>query len=216
MENTYLLQYCIWSRFVRWDLYDLNEYESSIEFDQVHHLALEAFEQGHAFDEPSGPDLFRKIAPSVILPVDTVRKLCKTLINLGLDINSKNLDGQTPLLVVAASDGPGWLPWTEAFLHFGASISATDNLGRGPLHLCLKRDEFTSIGLREARCMTAKLVFLLKSGCPIKTKDQWGRTPTDLARGTCVSEVWMRALKEVNMWTVDIEHSLFREVSFAP
>lgn len=148
-------------------------------------------------------------------------EICEFLVGHGVNIECKDLLGGTPLLTAARSNLKNSLGWIWALLQLGADFSAVDYKGRGLLHLSLRysrcpfptwlRCNYISwIGLQ------LKLVELLKAGCQTHAVDNRGRTPTDFARGMSLKNVWLSALKEVNMLDDEILESLDYGVSQDP
>ena len=136
----------------------------------------------------------------------------------GAKIERKERWGETPLLEVARSNFEDSPSWTLALLQCGADILAVDSKERGPLHLSLRYSRGSccrqySISWLD---LQAKLVHLLRAGCQIHAVDNRGRSPTDYARGLNLKNVWISALKEVDMLDDDIFESLCHEVSQSP
>ena len=133
----------------------------------------------------------------------------------GAKIECKEPWGGTPLLEMARSNLEDVPNWTCALLQCGADILAVDYKERGPLHLslrysrgsCCRQYSISWVDLQ------AKLVHLLRAGCQIHAVDNRGRSPTDYARGLNLKNVWISALKEVDMLDDDIFESLCHKVS---
>jgi ankyrin repeat protein len=116
---------------------------------------------------------------AVISPKSKAKHI-RALVGAGLDIDSKNNEGLTPLLhgIVAIVFGPSvlygkgaaHLDNMETLLKLGANAKVTNEWGEGPLHL-LSTSPF-SIELYEAR---TKL--LVDYGADIEGRDQFEKTP---------------------------------------
>ena len=135
----------------------------------------------------------------------------------GAKIECTDRWGETPLLEMAKSNFEDTPNWTWALLQCGADILAVDFKERGPLHLSLRYSRgsccrqysqysISWVGLQ------AKLVHLLRAGCPIHAVDDRGRSPTDYARSLNLKNVWVSALREVKMLDDNILESLYNEV----
>lgn len=174
---------------------------------------MQAVDQGYTFDEENTASFFRStVIQDVPLSLDQVREWCGTFIQFGMDIESRDsLTGRTPLLLLAEGKEVNSLIWMKALLYHGASVAAVDHEGRGPLHLTLRQGKWQT--RRRAKIIMRMLVLLLSQGCSIQVMDNYGRTPTDLVRGTCMREIWRRALQKVGLWSAEVEHSLYDEVS---
>ena len=125
----------------------------------------------------------------------------KFLISQGADIEYRDPNSRkTALLVAAEGDDDISLNWMQELLWLDADYSAVDYKGRGPLHLTLEpcRWEYLlDVGPTAIRCMKDKLVRLLQAGCSIHAVDNYGRTPTDVARYWGRTRTWEAALQEV-------------------
>lgn len=114
-----------------------------------------------------------------------------------MDIESKrHYTNETPLLSMARKFQIVPPTVLRALLYCGVDVSAVDYKGRGLLHLALMRNRRRQLSFE---WLKRKIVLLLRAGCSIYAVDDFGRTPTDLARETCVSIIWKRALGEVGM-----------------
>ena len=125
---------------------------------------------------------------------------CGFLINQGADIEFRDsFRMETALLVVAELDNLRSLRMLPVLLRFDADYSAVDYKGRGLLHLALKpaRKHHNRYNRLHPRDLTDKLVCLLQAGCSIHAVDNYGRTPTDVARRWGRMEEWEAALEEV-------------------
>ena len=121
------------------------------------------------------------------------------LINQGADIECRySFRKETALLVVAELDDIISLNMMLFLLRFDADCSAVDYKGRGPLHLALKPSRiYGGIQHLHFRAFTDKLVYLLQAGCSIHAVDDYGRTPTYVARNWWRTKAWEAALREV-------------------
>lgn len=148
-------------------------------------------------------------------------EICGFLVGHGANPECKDRWGETALLKSAKSTSNCSPNWTRGFLQCGANLSAVDHKGRGLLHLSLRygRGSYPSlfpgcsISWVEIR---AKLVELLKAGCQVRAVDNRGRSPTDFARVLNLKNVWLSALKEVDLLDEDILESLYNKVSQDP
>ncbi len=133
--------------------------------------------------------------------------LCRFLIDQGADIEYRDLlTRETPLLIIAEADDITNVDEMQVFLRLTADYSAVDYKGRGPLHLALKpsREALSRpvrrlfpIQLLDRHDLKEKLVHLLQAGCSIHAVDNYGRTPTDVARKWRRKKAWEAALQEV-------------------
>ena len=125
----------------------------------------------------------------------------KFLISQGADIEYRDPNSrETALLVAAEEDGNIRLELMPVLWRLGADYSAVDYKGRGPLHLTLKPSRIwvsEDQGLLFYRPIKDKLVHLLQAGCSIHAVDNYGRTPTDVARIWRRTKAWEAALQEV-------------------
>ena len=130
-----------------------------------------------------------------------IEDVCKFFINNGANIEYRDsFRRETALLLAAEVDD--MLNATLMLLRLGADQSAVDYKRRGPLHLALKparENVFLGRPLEglDRRSLKKKLVHLLQAGCPIHTIDDYGRTPTDVARKWRRTKTWEAALREV-------------------
>ena len=125
----------------------------------------------------------------------------KFLINQGADIECRDsVHMETALLVAAESDYEMSLGVIQELLWLDADDSAVDYKGRGPLHLTLKPSRIFAVkDLRSSffRVIKDKSVHLLQTGCSIHAVDNYGRTPTDVARIWRRTKPWEAALQEI-------------------
>ena len=121
------------------------------------------------------------------------------LVDQGADIEYRDtFRKETALLVAAELDDISSLNMIPVLLRLDADYSAVDYKGRGPLHLTLKPSR-TSIDSQRlhSRAFKDKLVHLLQAGCSIHAVDNYGRTPTDVARKWRRTKAWEAALEAV-------------------
>ena len=137
----------------------------------------------------------------VSYPTSETPEYFNFLISQGADIECRDPNwGETPLLVAAERDSNLSLELMPVLWRLGADYSAVDYRGRGPLHLTLKPSRtFTGRheGLVNFRIIKDKLAHLLQAGCSIHAVDNYGRTPTDVARRWRRTRAWEAALQEV-------------------
>ncbi|WP_285400090.1 ankyrin repeat domain-containing protein [Lysinibacillus sp. fls2-241-R2A-57] len=93
-------------------------------------------------------------------------ELVKYLINLGVDVNSKNDEGISPFHIVLYPEV------AECLLDHGALIDSTENNGNTPLH--------TQVSDGEERIDIIQL--LLKRGANREIKNVFGEIALDIAR----------------------------------
>ena len=201
IENCEALQLDLWLNF--WEcVASLNDSRRSRDFDiflqqskrisalgQVVHAGLI-----HDIVRLSGDYPFRHPAEYIY------DDLYRFLINQGADIEYRNpFRKETALLVVAELDNRINLRMMPVLLRFDADCSAVDYKGRGPLHLALKpaRKYSANYGCLRSRDLRDKLVSLLQAGCSIHAVDNYGRTPTDVARKWGRTKAWKAALQAV-------------------
>ena len=124
--------------------------------------------------------------------------VCKLLINQEADIENRDpFSEETVLLVAAEGDGNISLKLMPVLSRLGADYSVVDYKGRTPLHLALKPSRsYTARPLRRPS-LEKKLVHLLQAGCLIHAVDNYGRTPTDVARKWRRTQAWEAALEVV-------------------
>lgn len=148
-------------------------------------------------------------------------EICGFLVGHGANLECKDRRGETALLKLARSTSDCSRVWTRSLLECGANLSAVDYKGRGLLHLSLRYSRGSRHNILPGCCICwievrAKLVELLRAGCQVHAVDNRGRTPTDYARGCCLKNVWVCALREVDMLNDDLIESVFNEVSKEP
>ena len=121
-------------------------------------------------------------------------------INEGADIECRDsFRKETAFLVVAEVDKVMSLKLMPILLRFGADYSAVDYKGRGPLHLALKPSRqyrYMGGGPLRSRTLKDKLVYLLQAGCSAHAVDNYGRTPTYVARKWRRTKAWEAALRK--------------------
>lgn len=146
---------------------------------------------------------------------------CGFLVGHGANIECKDLYGETALLKAARSNLESNPSWIRGHLQCRADFAAVDFKERGPLHLTLRysKGPFPTDYWRVFISwdgLKAKLVDLLRAGCPIHSVDERGRTPTDFARGLNLKDVWESALREADKLDDDIRDSLYNEIRQTP
>jgi hypothetical protein len=92
----------------------------------------------------------------------------KRLLAMGVEVNARNNQGETPLHI-AVGWGPDGPDKVKRLLAEGADIEARDNNGMTPLHRAA------------AGVVVNSVIVLLEHGADINALDNAGRTPLDLA-----------------------------------
>ena len=135
--------------------------------------------------------------PYTGLPQLPHNDLFKFLISQGADIEYRDtFREETALLVLAEVDDVITSTIMPVLLRLDADCSAVDYKGRGPLHLTLKPSRYLGCELKFQE-IKDKLVHLLQAGCLIHAVDNYGRTPTYVARKWRRTKAWEAALQEV-------------------
>ena len=214
LENSEHLQNYIWANLMGQQAdhsYPINLVHSTQDLEPWLQVSRRAFDLGHEFEERinyfNSKVMFYLDKQSTMkrMEPEAVRTVVHFLVSHGADINQKDGSKETALLYAAHSGGEDSLLWLRVLLEHGADYTVRDIMGRGPLHLTLKKYR---IGYGQSgedppatsmRLMEAKLVCLIRAGCSIHEVDKRGATPTDLARESCLRIVWENALREVNM-----------------
>ena len=214
LENSEGLQKEIWAnlRYKRGDYpYGISLGHSTGDPEPWLQVSRRALDLGHGFDEH-----FNYFNDDIMLYVreqsfmkrmdpKAVRTAVHFLVSHGAGIDRKDSIGETALLRAARSGVEESLLWLRVLLEHGADYTVRDIIGRGPLHLTLKkyRTKFykkeRNPSATSRRLMEAKLVCLICAGCSIHEVDHRGATPMNLARGSDLRIVWENALREVNM-----------------
>ena len=228
LENSEHLQEYIWSNFVDQQT-DISEpislVHSTQDLEPWLQVSRRAFDLGHEFDKHlnyfndsvmfylSDQPTMKRMEP------EAVRTVVHFLVSHGADIDQeKNSNGETALLYAAHSGGEDSLLWLRVLLEHGADYTVRDFVGRGPLHLTLKKhrtgyeEDGEDPPATSMRLMEAKLVCLIRAGCSIHEVDVLGATPTDFARESCLKIVWENALREVNMLDDKMLELIYKEV----
>ncbi len=99
--------------------------------------------------------------------------LVKELVRIGLDVNHRNKDGQTPLHYAARWNASN-TQYLEILIANGAIVNATDYYGYTPLHLAVLNSYYPD---------STRL--LLQHGADKFARDVWGRMPLDLLLQHC-------------------------------
>ena len=202
----------MWSNFWDQQLYQPNLSVHSIQnLEPWLQVSRRAFDLGHEFgrcpvnlSHSATGYLDHGSDPETMEP-EAVRTLVQFSVSHGAD--TEQVEGhyhETALLSAAHSGGKSSSLGLRALLEHGADHTVRDYFGRGPLNLTLKKErseyeESEGPPATSMRLMEAKLVCLIRAGCPIHEVDGRGATPTDLARENCMRIVWENALREVNM-----------------
>lgn len=110
-------------------------------------------------------------APAKALPAELAKairdgdlKAVRAQLDTGLDVNARDADGNTPLLLAAVYAGPECVEW---LLKKGADVNAANKLGVTPLHRAATNYE--------------KAKLLVDAGANVEVKTRAGRTPLTLA-----------------------------------
>jgi ankyrin repeat protein len=116
-----------------------------------------AYGGDEAAPKPLAPELAKAIR-------DGDLKAVRAQLDGGTDINARDADGNTPLLLAAVYAGPECV---ELLLKKGADVNAANKLGATPLIRAATNYEKTKL--------------LLDAGADLKAKTGWGRAPLTLA-----------------------------------
>ena len=116
--------------------------------------------------------------PAKALPVDMAKairdgdlKAVRAQLDGGVDVNARDADGNTPLLLAAVYAGPEFV---ELLLKKGANVNARNKLGATPLHRAATDYE-------KARLLVDAGADVLAQLKPESEKKKSGRTPLTLA-----------------------------------
>ena len=90
-------------------------------------------------------------------------RFIQDLQSIGVDLESRDSEGRTPLLVAASNSQAEVL---KALLECGARMDAVDSMGRGPLHLIFLRDRY----------FINKVQYFVDNGLDIQAKDHAGNS----------------------------------------
>lgn len=140
---------------------------SDMRIDEAKKLARSGGDLGEVRRDPSGGSLLHK----AVRVGDA--ELLRLLTERGLDVRFRDLNGNTPLMVVAIvlagrSSGPAQEMMKVLFAH-GARVDDRNNTGRTALHLIARTGDAGSVAL------------LLERGADPNAVDEGGETPLDLA-----------------------------------
>ena len=91
---------------------------------------------------------------------------CKTLIDLGFDVNTRDDYGNTPLSFAAAYGSPDAI---DVLLDAGSDIESADEFGDTPLHKAVIENRYENA------------VLLIKRGADVNSRDTEGMTPLHAA-----------------------------------
>ncbi|MGO9568508.1 MAG: ankyrin repeat domain-containing protein [Desulfomonilaceae bacterium] len=116
--------------------------------------------------------------------------IAKHLIDHGADVNQRNDDGTTPLMI-AGFVSRNWLQLIAFLLNRGADINAVDRDGRTILMRAIRFGFYD-----QAR-------FLIERGADTSVKDRYGKTALDLLKGVrSEADRDLRKLLKRRGWTV--------------
>lgn len=149
---------------------------------------------------------------------EMIRRLLQFFMNHGMDLESRVVGPEeTMLLLFAAVHTKISVTCLRVFLEQGADLTATDFMGRGPLHNVFRKgwSPFRVSERAKTFLQHEKLVLLLRAGCSVHAVDRYGKTPGDLARKRRREHVWMSALKEAGISDVEAVDSTLPQVSYS-
>ena len=130
----------------------------------------------------------------------TLNGVCRFLISIGADLESRNGLGETALLALTWPISRLNTVWLQVLVDNGANCFATDTKGRSAVHLALRSYYYTSLSSSFLACVTRiYLVTLLRAGCSPHGRDTLGITPSDCARESGKLEIWKEALQETGL-----------------
>ena len=160
--------------------------------------------------------------PTDMIDSHVLERMLLYWIRIGVDLEYCNGYGLTPLLWIAVSIYP-CSTYLLALIRNGADVSATDDQGRGALHLslslchgkhylngmscdCLNFNtlkryyDFYYEVLHEIKM---KLVGLINAGCDHRLQDLSGRTPSQYIQNEDLWDVWISALESIGKDTAN-------------
>jgi ankyrin repeat protein len=139
----------------------------------------------------------------------------EALIQYGVDIELRDRRGFTPLLR-AASACWGDARCIPCLVDGGADIFATDESGRGALHLSFVLERHDTWMLESSACVEVdlenKLTALLAAGCDPRATDNQNRTPSEYIQNENIWNLWLSVLEKAGKDTSDEE----RRASYLP
>jgi ankyrin repeat protein len=131
--------------------------------------------------------------------IEEINDAIRTLVSIGVDVNTKSGDGNTPLLRAC---GNGNIEQTQFLVFKGADVNVKDNDGRTPLHKavrCFGGVKLTNFLIAEGANVNVRDVegdsplhfavwndkvfkFLVSNGADVNVKNKEGKTPLDLRK----------------------------------
>jgi hypothetical protein len=143
-----------------------------------------------------------------VLSLHEHTQVIRYLLEIGSDMEYRNMYGRTPLLEASAMRFSRDSDVSSALLAEGADSSVADLEGRNALHLtadALQRRnalgdaiDASLLGVRPEGDLYHRLVELLRAGCDPLAMDHVGQTPSSYVQHSPIAwVVWARALYEV-------------------
>ena len=118
----------------------------------------------------------------VILAAADARQVIEALIEAGADVNARNSDGKTPLLMGFSLGGDYWCAPTETLVRLlhdlGADLNLADNDGNTVVHLWASYPEEPEGGEEKVAMATC-----IQLGADVNARNREGLTPLHVAAG---------------------------------
>ena len=157
--------------------------------------------------------------PTNMIGSHVLERMLVYWIRIGVNLEYCNGYGLTPLLWTAVSVRP-CSTYLLVLIRNGADVSATDDQGRGALHLSLSfchgkhylngRSCNCSVRYYDYFCyhkvlheIKTKLLGLLNAGCDHRLQDLLGRTPSQYIQNEHLWDIWISALESAGKDTTN-------------